>query len=1024
MGRGGPSDRAPRDRDGDRDRRGDARGGSSHSGGDRGYAGASDRSRPGGGSRSHAAVPPPSSAPQPGAPSGGGAHPPPLHVSGCSNDTVSNIIAGMYKSTESNHGKPVYKKEGGSVTVLIYYWDDRDGSTFNGWWFGPKVGGDQVWAYNSSNLGRDHVMPPTGSWKVPWDGKIDDRLKISVMSGQGGGAGGPSHSSAPMPSSAGASRGGQQRQDDEERRRRDADRERFRIAEEKRKREEEEDRRREEQRKRRQREEEEARRREAEARRKRQEEERKQEAAAGNVRKVLDRIRNATPDNFKELQAELDRAAAQNFQAMGSLRERVNDEMQNTLTQAQKRIAEEIKQREEQERRRKAEIERVEQLVKEAAEDVEAAEAKVSEAQAAAKTAADKSSDPEVAPAAVLEAVEVAQKESALAKEALERSEKILVAKQGAIGDGEGARHVKREVDELHNRLRGSQRAMDRSGETLEETHSRGLRRSFNQKKDQEWRECFTRHDADGDGCLSRTEVTEFGKSEFGFALSDEVLGKIMRVLEPINFEKFVPLRQKVAIAKSEADARTRREAEEEQKRQAEVRRQEVQQIIDDATSKIEAGEAKLKEAEESLRALAKDSDASSATMEEGIAKAEDAEKEAQEMLKALSDQLQEVDNSCADLPELKRLVRRDVSWLQDQQKRTEAHLEKLAGLVKNTQNALAQKAKEHVQQLRAQALSAVRGAMNAQGKQAEAIFEEINGGNALSFDSFVKFLKGLESLEELLAAEGEAERLFADVAGSQDSQIEKEAFLELIRMYYKCVKGTVLSEDISIKAKTIRRLVEGEVLEVLEGPSKEDGANVQRVRCLAVQDGATGWATIAGNQGTPFLVQGGNILVCVQAVDITEQGPSLPEEKSSVSETAEKTESAEKPDGEGTAAEVVDDGDEAEKKPAKDDEMVVDGDKEEAKKEVVVDADEETKAAASEEPKAPEAAAPEREQVKVVRRLEVGEVFEVLEFQRKDKEKDGEDLTRRARGKAKSDGAAGWVTIVDKDGNALLECR
>mmetsp|Transcript_2864 Transcript_2864/g.3249 ORF Transcript_2864/g.3249 Transcript_2864/m.3249 type:complete len:100 (-) Transcript_2864:74-373(-) len=54
---------------------------------------------------------------------------PTIHVSGCSNETVSNIIQGMYTTKESNHGKPVYKKEGppGSVTVLIYYWDDRDG---------------------------------------------------------------------------------------------------------------------------------------------------------------------------------------------------------------------------------------------------------------------------------------------------------------------------------------------------------------------------------------------------------------------------------------------------------------------------------------------------------------------------------------------------------------------------------------------------------------------------------------------------------------------------------------------------------------------------------------------------------------------------------------------------------------------------------------------------------------------------------------------------------------------------------
>ena len=25
------------------------------------------------------------------------------------------------------------------VTVLIYYWDERDGPNFNGWWIGPKA---------------------------------------------------------------------------------------------------------------------------------------------------------------------------------------------------------------------------------------------------------------------------------------------------------------------------------------------------------------------------------------------------------------------------------------------------------------------------------------------------------------------------------------------------------------------------------------------------------------------------------------------------------------------------------------------------------------------------------------------------------------------------------------------------------------------------------------------------------------------------------------------------------------------
>jgi len=245
---------------------------------------------------------------------------PTIHVSGCSNETVSNIIQGLYNTKESNHGKPVYKKEGpqGSVTVLIYYWDERDGPSFNGWWFGPKVGGDQVWAYNAGNLGRENAMPPTSNWKVPWDGKVDEKLRISV----------------------GAPRRGDPR--DRERDLRD------KREEEKRRREEEERRQREEARRRRQREEEqrEQARREAEARRRRQEEERKQEEAANNVREVLKKLRNATPDNLKSLQADLDKAAASNFQAMGALRDRVNDEMQHTITQVQKRIAEELKQRE------------------------------------------------------------------------------------------------------------------------------------------------------------------------------------------------------------------------------------------------------------------------------------------------------------------------------------------------------------------------------------------------------------------------------------------------------------------------------------------------------------------------------------------------------------------------------------------------------------------------------------------------------------------------------------------------------
>lgn len=119
---------------------------------------------------------------------------------------------------------------------------------------------------------------------------------------------------------------------------------------------------------------------------------------------------------------------------------------------------------------------------------------------------------------------------------------------------------------------------------------------------------------------------------------------------------------------------------------------------------------------------------------------------------------------------------------------------------------------------------------------------------------------------------DGQADQLFDHIHSSDAGDgISKEKFLELIRLFYKCVKGTVLTEELSIKTKKIRNLEVGEVLECLEGPSTEEGASVQRVRCQSVQDDATGWATIAGNQGTPFLVSGGNLYKCVKETVITD---------------------------------------------------------------------------------------------------------------------------------------------------------
>merc|ERR1712187_443155 len=80
---------------------------------------------------------------------------------------------------EDNHGKPTYKKteQAGGEDVLIYFWDNRDGDAFSGWWFGPKVGGDQVWAYHAN---KTSLVPPTTGWRVPFNGDIDPNAAMEV----------------------------------------------------------------------------------------------------------------------------------------------------------------------------------------------------------------------------------------------------------------------------------------------------------------------------------------------------------------------------------------------------------------------------------------------------------------------------------------------------------------------------------------------------------------------------------------------------------------------------------------------------------------------------------------------------------------------------------------------------------------------------------------------------------------------------------------------------------------------------
>ena len=69
--------------------------------------------------------------------------------------------AGTYQQISYNHGKRVYKRDG-PANGYIYFWDARDGLHLEGWWLGPEVGGNDVWAHHPG----DSDDPPASGYCV------------------------------------------------------------------------------------------------------------------------------------------------------------------------------------------------------------------------------------------------------------------------------------------------------------------------------------------------------------------------------------------------------------------------------------------------------------------------------------------------------------------------------------------------------------------------------------------------------------------------------------------------------------------------------------------------------------------------------------------------------------------------------------------------------------------------------------------------------------------------------------------
>ena len=116
-----------------------------------------------------------------------------LIVSGSGWAERGQHLHGTYvKTAEVYHGMPVYKRAEpmNDVGYLLYFYDERDGPHFSGWWFGRSLGGEEVSAFNPNREGQ---LPPPSGWRVmPAFGEIYEDFvvgAVTVDNGQSNGKG-------------------------------------------------------------------------------------------------------------------------------------------------------------------------------------------------------------------------------------------------------------------------------------------------------------------------------------------------------------------------------------------------------------------------------------------------------------------------------------------------------------------------------------------------------------------------------------------------------------------------------------------------------------------------------------------------------------------------------------------------------------------------------------------------------------------------------------------------------------------
>lgn len=555
----------------------------------------------------------------------------------------------------------------------------------------------------------------------------------------------------------------------------------------------------------------------------------------------------------------------------GSLRAKVQQEAEQAQQSAKERIAAHLKLKEEEAQRMKEKEAVTDQLLQELSALITTAEGIVTDLKEQAKPVLE--GPLEVA--ALEKASEGFNEALGKVRAACKACTDFLISKRPVMEEAKTvAAETKQKLLPLQQKIHEAMKQIAQSVNGVQAKIDLAAKKEKATKLLEQRQALFKRYDADNDGMLSAKEIAAYAKGEFQFDVPKAVVEKLMSLYgnggKGVLQAEMIRVRTAVGIAREEAAVKSRKEEAEKRKAQIEAEKQALQGKLDLASKTVDGLEDGVAELETATKDLPSEASATS-ELKASLTKGDDAHNAAKASVASAKAEVQELEKTeCSE--ELKSFLQAAVKTLTQKLDAFNGRLSRSSAALTKLRDATKKKDCSELLTFHADVVTALRKHAQKTGLKGEEVFKAVDkdGDGEVSEADFLAFISGCEEKAEGLN-EDSLRRFFADEADKESMKLSKETVLRLAKVYYKVAAATAITADLILKdSTTIRMLAVGEVFASDEAPQRDEEADVTRVRGRALKDDAEGFASIAGNQGTTFLVEGADVFKVLRAVDLT----------------------------------------------------------------------------------------------------------------------------------------------------------